>query len=78
MTRTTINLDDALARAIRQLADSQKRSQADVIREALTAYVESHPAERALPPGVGAFRSGRADIAERAEVILKKAARESE
>jgi hypothetical protein len=46
----------------------QKRPMAELVREAVYAYVTREP--RQAPPGAGAFASGRADTAERAEAIL--------
>ena len=40
MLRTTVYLDDEIALAIRQLAETQKRSQADIIRDALRKYIK--------------------------------------
>jgi Ribbon-helix-helix protein, copG family len=39
MLRTTIYLDEEVALAIRQLADREQRSQAEIIREALRRYL---------------------------------------
>ena len=41
---------------------------ADLIREALRQFLQQRP--RTAPPAAGAFSSGRADTAERAEEIL--------
>ena len=46
----------------------QNRPMAEIVREAVRAYVMREP--RKAPPGAGAFASGRADTAERASVIL--------
>jgi hypothetical protein len=41
---------------------------AEIVREAVRAYVTREPRE--VPPGAGAFSSGRTDTAERAEQVL--------
>jgi hypothetical protein len=46
----------------------QKRPMAQIVREAVRAYVTRAP--RAAPPGAGAFSSGRSDTAERADAVL--------
>jgi hypothetical protein len=71
-----VYLDEETALAIRQLAETQKRSQADIIRDALGKYLKKTQRQIGRPslPGVGAYRSGRADISQKAEALLKKAA----
>ena len=76
MRRTTIYLDEDTVLAIRQLADAENLSQAEIIRDALKAYLQQAQASgRPLPPGIGAYRSGRQDISEQAEVLLRQATR---
>ncbi len=72
MLKTTVYLDGDVALALRRLAETRGSSQADLIREALRTYTSQ--AERPELPGVGKFRSGRKDVSERAEDILRKAA----
>ena len=48
----------------------QKRSMAEIVREAVEAYVTREP--RTPPPGAGAFASGRADTADRTETVLEE------
>ena len=48
----------------------RKRPVAELIREALDAYVRRTGAR--LPPGIGAFHSGHRDTAERAEELLEQ------
>lgn len=43
---------------------------AELVREAVRAYVTREPRE--APPGAGAFASGRADTADRAEAVLSE------
>ena len=68
MLRTTVYLDEETAFAIRHLANTQKRSQADIIRAALHNYLKQTEQQSSWPApvGVGAYRSGRTDVSERA------------
>jgi predicted transcriptional regulator len=78
MRRTTLYLEDEMALAIRRLAANQKRAQAEVIRDAIARYIRAE--HRSTPRklgGIGAYRSGRHDVAENAEAILRKAVREN-
>jgi hypothetical protein len=74
MVKTTVSLDEQVALKLRQIARMEHRSQAEVIRAALSAYARK--AERPRPKGIGKSRSGRSDVSERAEEILRRAARE--
>jgi predicted transcriptional regulator len=76
MLRTTIYLDEETVLALRQLANLQKRTQTEIIRDALKRYFEHvQPQKKSALPGIGAYRSGRHDISEQAEELLKQAAR---
>jgi predicted transcriptional regulator len=76
MLRTTIYLDEETVLALRQLATLQKRSQTDIIRDALKRYFEQvQPEKKSTLPGVGAYRSGRHGISEQAEELLRQVAR---
>jgi hypothetical protein len=68
MKRTTIYLEPELEVLLKLEVLRQKRPMAEIVREAVHAYVTREP--RRAPPGGGAFASGRADTAERAEEIL--------
>ena len=70
MKRTTIYLDTDLEIRLKIESMRSGRAQAEVIREALEAYLrERRPG---LPPGIGEFSSGHTDTAERAEELLKE------
>lgn len=73
MTKTTVYLDSDIALTLRQMAEAQKRSQAELIRDALAAYTRN--TKRSKIPGIGEFDSGHTDTSERAEQILKRAAK---
>lgn len=68
MKRTTIYFDPELEVLLKLEMLRQKRPMAEIVREAVHAYVTREP--RKVPPGAGAFSSGRADTADRAEEIL--------
>jgi len=76
MVKTTVYLDPQMATTLRQLAGAQGRSQAELIREALTIYTQK--SQRPLPKGIGLHRSGRTDVSERAEELLRDAFRKSD
>ena len=71
MKRTTVFIDEDLLRRSRTYARRHGKSFAQAVREALAEYVAN---ERGRPSGlpsfVGAFESGRTDIAERHEELL--------
>lgn len=68
MKRTTIYLEPELEVLLKLEVLRQKRPMAELVREALHQYVTREP--RRVPPGAGAFASGHADTAERAEAVL--------
>ena len=70
MQRTTIFADEYLLREIKDLAKLEKRSVADIIREALVQYINARkpPAVRFSFIGIG--DSGRKDLAEKHEELL--------
>jgi hypothetical protein len=70
MQRTTIFADEYLLREIKDLAKQEKRSAADLIRDALIQYLNSRktPAPRLSFIGIG--DSGRPDLAEKHEELL--------
>ena len=68
MKRTTIYLEPELEVLLKLEVLRQRRPMAEIVREAVQAYVTREP--RRAPPGAGAFRSGRSDTAERVEEIL--------
>jgi hypothetical protein len=74
MVRTTVYLDQEIALALRQLAARRGRSQAELIRDALASYTRR--AVRPTPKGIGKYRSGEPDVAQRAKDILGAAAKQ--
>ena len=70
MKRTTIYLAPELEMLLKSEMLRQNRPMAEIVREAVEAYVAREP--RKPPPGAGAFTSGHADTGERAEAILEE------
>lgn len=68
MRRTTIYLEPELEVLLRLEMLRQKRPMAELIREAVHAYVTREP--RKAPPGAGAFASGRSSTADRVDEVL--------
>jgi metal-responsive CopG/Arc/MetJ family transcriptional regulator len=74
VVKITVSFDEAIVLSLRQLAQAQGRSQAELVRDAVMQYVRQ--ANRPEPKGIGAYRSGRSGISGRAEELLKSATRE--
>jgi hypothetical protein len=64
----TIYLDVDLEVRLKLEAMRRKQPMAELLREALRSYISNVPQK--LPPGAGAFDSGRADTANRHEEVL--------
>lgn len=69
-TKTTVYLDPSDYRRLKALAKSQRRPAAELVREAVAEYARRH-APPAQPSSIGAGRSGRGDLSERAEALLE-------
>jgi hypothetical protein len=80
MVKTTVYLEPDTALGLRHLAGVKKRSQAELIREAVRSYVSEN---RVRPPNHwGQFESKGGDVASRrkeilAEIYLERAGRRS-
>lgn len=68
-TKTTVYLDEADYRRLKALARAEGRSAAELVREAVAEYAARYGARR-RPRSLGAGRSGRSDLSERAEELL--------
>jgi predicted transcriptional regulator len=68
--KTTVYLDEQSYRRLKALAAKTRRSTAELVREAVAEYARRHTGAR-LPRSLGAGKSGRDDLAERAEELLK-------
>jgi predicted transcriptional regulator len=69
MQKTTVYMDEETYRRLKQLARARKRAPAAMVREAVAEYTARH-ALRRKPRSIGAGRSGRKDLAQRAEELL--------
>ena len=69
MQKTTVYMDEATYRRLKQLARARGRAPAEMVREAVAEYTARH-APRRKPRSVGAFKSGRRDLGQRAEALL--------
>ena len=74
MQKTTVYLDAADYRTLKRIAAKTRRPPAELVREAVAEYAARH-ASRRVPKSLGAFTSGRRDLSERAEDLLKGMAR---
>jgi hypothetical protein len=70
MQKTTVYMDEETYRRLKQIGRLRGRAPAELVREAVAEYTVRH-APRRKPRSVGAFRSGRRDLARRAETLLK-------
>jgi metal-responsive CopG/Arc/MetJ family transcriptional regulator len=73
MVKTTICLDSHVFSALRRMAQSQGRSQSELIREAVRIYARM--AEHPKLPGIGEFDSGYTNTSASLRRILRQAAR---
>jgi hypothetical protein len=69
--RTTITLPAPLARRVRAHALTNRRSVSSILREALEAYLEGQEPPQ-MPSFTGIGDSGRSDLSERAEELLRE------
>ena len=69
MKRTTIYLAPDLDMLLKSEMLRQNRPMAQIVREAVEAYLTREPHK--VPPGAGAFASGHTDTADRTEAVLK-------
>jgi predicted transcriptional regulator len=69
MQKTTVYLNEETYRRLKQLARARRRPPAELVREAVAEYTTRHSRRRA-PRSVGAFKSGRRDLGQRAEALL--------
>jgi hypothetical protein len=68
MKRTTIYLEPELEVRLKMEGLRRKQPMAEIVREAVEAYLAREPTTG--PPGAGAFASGHTDTADRAEAVL--------
>ncbi len=69
MKRTTVYLDETSYQRLKGLARRKGCAPAMLVRKAVAEYAARHAPPRA-PKSLGAFRSGRKNLSERAEDLL--------
>lgn len=69
MQKTTVYFDEETYRRLKQLARARRRKPASMVREAVAEYTARHEPRRKAR-SVGAFKSGRRDLGQRAEALL--------
>lgn len=72
MKRTTVFADEDVLNKLRQIAKRENMSLSELTRKALDEYVARRRRRRSRLSLVGIGRSGRKDVAERAEELLGK------
>jgi transcriptional regulator of met regulon len=75
MTAITVHLNDDMAQERRRLAVAQERSEADIVCEALAAYVQT---ARPLPKGIGKYHSSQGKVSEQARDLLRQAVKDNQ
>jgi hypothetical protein len=68
-TKTTVYLDAADYRRLKAIARAQGKTTAQLVREAVALYAAGGAAA-VRPSSIGAARSGRSDLSDRAEDLL--------
>ena len=69
MQKTTVYMDEETYRRLKQIARHRGRPPAEMVREAVAEYTVRHMPRR-KPRSIGAFKSGRRDLGQRAEALL--------
>jgi metal-responsive CopG/Arc/MetJ family transcriptional regulator len=72
MKRTTVFADEDVLKRLREIAKRENSSLSEVARKALHEYVSRRRPKRSRLSLIGVGRSGRKDVAERAEELLGK------
>ena len=75
LTKTTVYLREADYRRLKAIARGEKRATAELIRDAIAQYTRRRFRKRE-PRSLGSGRSGRGDLSERAEQLLKNLGRQ--
>ena len=73
--KTTLYLDARTRHVLRSLALQEGRTQTLVLHDAIAQYAKSADAQGGdLPPGLGAYRSGKPNLSANTRAIVRKAA----
>ena len=73
MKRTTVFADENVLQKLKAIAKRENSTLAEVTRKALNEFVSRRRRKRSRLSLIGVGRSGRKDVAERAEELLGKA-----
>ena len=73
MSSVVVEISEPIADQLRVLADAEKRSESEIIGDALAAYVSSR---QKLPTGSGKYHSGDADSARNSDDMLRDAVKD--
>jgi hypothetical protein len=73
MSTITVEISGSAAEKLCRLVESERRSEAEIIADALNSYT---PRKRPLPKGAGKYRSGHTDTSQRVDQILSDAVKE--
>jgi predicted transcriptional regulator len=68
--KTTVYLDQGDYERLKVIAGRRRQSPTSLLRDAVREYVGRHDVQR-VPRSVGAGRSGKENLSERAEQLLK-------
>ena len=71
MKRTTISAEEDLIKEIKNIANEENRSVTEVLREALENYIKQKTVTKKRLSFIGIGNSGRKDIAENHEELLR-------
>jgi hypothetical protein len=69
MQKTTLYMDEVMYRRLKNLARARRQPSAVLVREAVAEFT-ARQAPRRKPRSIGAFKSGRRDLGQRAEALL--------
>jgi hypothetical protein len=75
MSAMTVELNGEIVEELRRLAAAQERSETEIVREALSAYLRG---VRPLPKGMGRYRSGQGNVSEQARDLLRQAVKDNQ
>lgn len=75
MSAVTVQLNGEIAEELLRLAAAQERSEEDIVREALAAYMRG---VRPLPKGMGQYHSGQSNVSEQARDLLRQAVQDQQ
>lgn len=72
MKRTTVFADDDVMKKLKEIAKRENSTVSEVTRKALNEFVSRRARRRSRLSLIGIGRSGRKDVAERSEDLLRK------